>query len=1294
MSNNRITPFVKRMRTNGGTIYTFSSAVEDIGLNINERNNVVKISHFALLDIPSIQQLPSTPTNIEVNKFNITNIVGAFEYEQGAPSTKDGRVLIAESFQNYALNLESNLLNQDDYNAILTRTVTERVFWKWLKETGAVRFDKDLSVGNTQYWGEELDADGSLGYNRVVKYVGPVSAGNVRSDSFGTYNETYVLVPTSHGQTDAYFQIIEDDNYRHGMEIGDLGEKILGRESYTLPHPDGLSYNAYYDYVDSSIVVDANGVAWDMTYDNSSGVYSPGWWYTAEGVEPTSFDNAYLTDSSSYMDTGIYHTDLEYDDGGSSVQFRRSKVDCLNLVLDLDRLKGIYADSALTYDKMAIQYSINDAFNFNAVLIYYTVYNSTMDEVLGRNLLGVLFIDAPSGNSAEIDSVGITIPSLEKIQSQAGGFGTSYNLRLNIKTDNMVDDTGATIVDESTSDQVDAANWVEAFANLNTAVNILTQNNSTINFLSGQYIEVQETQTQILNDLEALQWQVNDISRDINGEANTIAMFANGDDPLVESSIYMRFGKVGIQKQEPEYPLHIGGTTKTDEIIIENAIRDTSNNILLGYGSPLQVGASTNDREIHMYVGNLDPIIIIDSSFMKINTEVSIGGNLYVDGSALIAGTLLVENISSPNFDFGTSYIRDTSNGATLEWVNGFLEVNVSSDVSAAGNEGSIQYANNAGGLDANDSLHWDISNGRLGVQTNSPNYTVDVSGIINVQGDFYQNGLPFSAGAGGDVAWAGGTYTPNNGIITSAGDGSIVSETNLTFNGTNLILGNNADHTFGITGGSGRQLTIEAGDHTTGGTGGALRLYGGDTTGSTGGLVQVRGGSGSGTGGSVSINGASCIGTGGNVTINAGSGTGGPDGRIYLGSADTQGIYLSTTSIPTGTPITNEVLFIDTGSSNQLKRGTVSGGGVVTSYTNGASNRVITGTSATGITGESTLLFSSNTLSAGTADTPLIIAASGTTNGGDLTLLSGGGSSTSGEIRIYPGTSAGTRGSIYLGGDNIGTYYASNLHFYAGHPTYERMQITSAGKVRINNGATTAASETAQLTIMSDDVVASSTSLNTGSLWGLDVRQTGTSSGSGTGIKFTNGNTSAYTGTAAIVGNDTGSYGQGELLFGVKTTTTTGGATMPVLHGLSGTNLRGSWYNASGSERIRFNLSTGQIDADGDIIAYSTLISDKRLKEDIKTLENSLDKVLKLRGVSYIRKSKGEKHLGFVAQEVESIIPEVISETPLPLETGDEETLYKTINYSEIIPHLVEAIKEQQNQIEELKEEIKNLKK
>ena len=43
---------IRPMRTQGGTLYTFNSALEDIGLNINESKNTVKLTNYALLDIP------------------------------------------------------------------------------------------------------------------------------------------------------------------------------------------------------------------------------------------------------------------------------------------------------------------------------------------------------------------------------------------------------------------------------------------------------------------------------------------------------------------------------------------------------------------------------------------------------------------------------------------------------------------------------------------------------------------------------------------------------------------------------------------------------------------------------------------------------------------------------------------------------------------------------------------------------------------------------------------------------------------------------------------------------------------------------------------------------------------------------------------------------------------------------------------------------------------------------------------------------------------------------------------
>ena len=89
---------------------------------------------------------------------------------------------------------------------------------------------------------------------------------------------------------------------------------------------------------------------------------------------------------------------------------------------------------------------------------------------------------------------------------------------------------------------------------------------------------------------------------------------------------------------------------------------------------------------------------------------------------------------------------------------------------------------------------------------------------------------------------------------------------------------------------------------------------------------------------------------------------------------------------------------------------------------------------------------------------------------------------------------------------------------------------------------------------------------------------------------------------------------------------------------------------------------------------------SDERLKKNIHTITNPVEKVTALRGVTFEYKESGQKQIGFIAQEVEKIIPEVVGENP----DG-----YKGVQYQNIVGLLVEAIKEQQKQIDELKGQI-----
>ena len=120
-----------------------------------------------------------------------------------------------------------------------------------------------------------------------------------------------------------------------------------------------------------------------------------------------------------------------------------------------------------------------------------------------------------------------------------------------------------------------------------------------------------------------------------------------------------------------------------------------------------------------------------------------------------------------------------------------------------------------------------------------------------------------------------------------------------------------------------------------------------------------------------------------------------------------------------------------------------------------------------------------------------------------------------------------------------------------------------------------------------------------------------------------------------------------------------------------------------------------GEFHADADVLAFSTTTSDERLKDDVKTIEFALDKINNLRGVEYVWNKggrKGQKDLGVIAQEVEKVIPEIVRDKEMPL-MDDSGKTYKTVDYEKLTAVLIEGMKEQQKQINELKEEIKELK-
>lgn len=129
--------------------------------------------------------------------------------------------------------------------------------------------------------------------------------------------------------------------------------------------------------------------------------------------------------------------------------------------------------------------------------------------------------------------------------------------------------------------------------------------------------------------------------------------------------------------------------------------------------------------------------------------------------------------------------------------------------------------------------------------------------------------------------------------------------------------------------------------------------------------------------------------------------------------------------------------------------------------------------------------------------------------------------------------------------------------------------------------------------------------------------------------------------------------------------------------------NLDGRYYTESESDgRYAYKAgSSGQNFSANNIYAAAFFYSsDERLKDNVAKVESALDVVSKLQGVSYTWKEDGKQDIGFIAQEVQKVIPEAV------VEHSDVYEDQLTVNAAPIIAYLVEAIKELKAEVESLK--------
>ncbi len=158
---------------------------------------------------------------------------------------------------------------------------------------------------------------------------------------------------------------------------------------------------------------------------------------------------------------------------------------------------------------------------------------------------------------------------------------------------------------------------------------------------------------------------------------------------------------------------------------------------------------------------------------------------------------------------------------------------------------------------------------------------------------------------------------------------------------------------------------------------------------------------------------------------------------------------------------------------------------------------------------------------------------------------------------------------------------------------------------------------------------------------------------------------------------------------------------------GPNGTDLRGSsnvdkwWGNnndyifADASHGLRFYTAGsedmrltdgGNLHVDADVIAYSSTVSDENLKEDITIIENALDLLSKIDGVTFNLKRDGKKSAGVIAQQVEKVLPSAVKTRTKSLDSELDGNQYKTVEYNQLIGLIIEAIKELNQKVENLK--------
>jgi hypothetical protein len=403
------------------------------------------------------------------------------------------------------------------------------------------------------------------------------------------YNETYVNIPSTYGRSKVFFKINEDNNYRLGeVYINSEGDYLAGRTENTStdgfttimrPAYDVVNISETYNTIDEIFAKESDSdLPWYEKFDDSNKRKSFAYFTETEPEDPNELNYTMNLFRTGKGETGEMYTKAER-------RYLRSRLDGVEAITDIDEIANIWdfknaSHSYVSYDTINTDNTFIDSsdFNFNAILIYYSIYDKNNAAELACNLFGLLFLNGPSVDALANtgDSVSFDIPVFNKRKSNGPGsdrtFGSGYSFKINVKSTSIYDNTDALINDETTTNSLYTEDFNSVIYNLNKSVDLISKNTQLNQVIYEDYKNLIDKYNDLLYSVQALNTKINNFA---NSRFNDIdASNINTEDLQVNRSIEIK-GSLYI---DPSVDMNIENllVTNIDSNKIDTEIIDSS----------------------------------------------------------------------------------------------------------------------------------------------------------------------------------------------------------------------------------------------------------------------------------------------------------------------------------------------------------------------------------------------------------------------------------------------------------------------------------------------------------------------------------------------------------------------------------------------------------------------------------------------------------------------------------------------------------------------------------------------